>query len=132
MKTSVICLRIAGTISVFFTLFHCLFNKLFNWDLTLSCLSQSDRAIMLTYHYICILMVGFMSILLLFQAKQILESKIGSSVLIFFSAFYLLRMITEFTLFGFAGIHSIFILILCLIPVILFIIPIIYNLKNIR
>jgi hypothetical protein len=130
MKTSVICLKIAGIICILFVAFHCAFYKLLNWENTLKCLSQSNRAIMLTYHYICILIIGFMVIVPLFQTKKLLESQIRNSVLLFFSGFFLLRIVTEFSLFGFQGLHSIVILIMCLIPLVLFSIPIFLTLES--
>ncbi len=123
MKASIICIRIAGIVCAFFTVSHSLFNRMFHWETSLSCLSQLDRAIMLTYHYLIILIIGFMSVVALFQPKQIIESKIGSSVLLLFSVFYLLRIVTEFTLFGFSGSGSIIIVAMCLVPMVLFIVP---------
>jgi hypothetical protein len=129
MKTSVICLRIAGIICILFVVFHFAFYKIFNWENTLSCLSQSNRAIMLTYHYISILILLYMTIVSLFQAKQVIESKIKVSVLLLFCCFYVLRMVTEFSLFGYKGVASIVILTMCLIPTGLFAVPMIINTK---
>jgi hypothetical protein len=130
MKTSVISLRIAGIICLLFVLFHFAFYKIFNWENALNCISHSDRSIMLTYHYISILILSFMSIVSLFQSKQIIESKIKVSVLLLFSCFYLIRIITEFSLFGYKGLPSVVILIMCLIPLVLFSIPIFLTSKH--
>lgn len=122
MKIQTILLRVAGCICFLFALFHLAFQKLFNWNETLSCLSQSNRAIMLTYHYISILILGFMSFVLLFQAKLLMGSNIRYAVLTFFSIFYIIRITTEFTLFGFSQASPV-ILVMCVSPVILFLIP---------
>jgi hypothetical protein len=116
-KISVICLHIAGVICLFYAVSHSLFERMFNWESTLSCLSQFDRAIMLTYHYLIIMTIGFMSFVSVFQAKLILESRIGKSVLVMFSVFYIIRIITELTLFGFSGKQSIVLIVICIIPV---------------
>jgi len=120
MKASIICIRIAGVVCAFFVVSHCMFNRMFNWETSLSCMSQWNRAIMLTYHNLIILIIGFMSVVSVFQAKHIVESKIGTSILVLFSAFYLLRIITEFTLFGFSGTGSIIVIAMCLVPIVLY------------
>ncbi len=116
-------LRSAGIICLPFMLFHLAFNKLFGWDTSLACLSQSDRGILLTYHYISILLLGFMTVVLLFQAKEILDSKLRYSVLGMIVIFFVVRIVTEFTLFGWNMPSSPVILFMCLLPVILLIIP---------
>lgn len=122
MKTQIKLLRITGIICLPFMLFHLAFNRLFGWDTSLACLSQSDRGILLTYHYISILLLGFMTVVLLFQAKEILDSKLRYSVLGMIVLFFLVRIVTEFTLFGWQMPSSPVILIMCLLPVNLLII----------
>lgn len=119
MKTQIKLLRIAGIICVPFMLFHFAFNRLFGWDTSLACLSQSNRGILLTYHYISILLLAFMAVVLLFQAKEILVSKLRYSVLGMIILFFTIRMITEFTHFGWSMPGSLVILFMCLLPVIL-------------
>jgi hypothetical protein len=126
MKLSIILLRVAGVVCLIFTISHAMFHKMFNWPETLLCLNLINKAIMLTYHYLIILTIGFMAIVCLFQTKALLKSPIKYSVLAFFSLFYLIRIITEFTLFGTNG-PSVFILVLCAIPMVLFAIPIFIN-----
>ena len=119
-----IMIRIAGGICLFFMLFHLAFYKLFSWDTSLNSLTLNNRSILLTYHYICILIIGFMGILPFIQGKELLKSPLKYSVLGFFSLFYLLRIVTEFTNFGFIHVHSPIIIIMCAIPIFLFSIPI--------
>lgn len=123
MKTQVILLKTAGWICVFFVVFHLAFYKMFNWDTNLSCLNQSDRAILLTYHAISILILAFMAVVPILQARELLQSKLKYSVLSFFSIFYLLRIIAEFTYFGINPTTPV-ILIICAAPMILFGAPI--------
>ena len=127
MKKHLIFLRIAGSISLLFMLFHFAFYKLFDWQHTLNCLSQNNRSILLTYHYISILITGFMGIISLFQTKALLNSSLRYSILSMFGLFYLIRIVTEFTLFGFAKSQSPVILIMCTIPLILYTLPLFYK-----
>jgi hypothetical protein len=130
MKTQIILIRIVGVISLIFMLFHIAFNKLFDWDNTLNCLSQSNRSIMLTYHYISILVTGFMAYISIIQTKALLNSSLKISILGLFDLFYMIRIITEFTLFGFSIPQSLVILIMCAIPVVCYTIPIFYSQKS--
>lgn len=127
MKTSVICLRIAGFICILFTIFHSLFGKLFGWKNSLSCLSVSDRAIMLTFHYAVTLLVGYMAFVLLFQTKKLLESPVKNSLILLFALFFAMRIVTEFTLFDNTGIASLIITIMCTVPIGLLICPLLNN-----
>jgi len=129
MKTPIILLRIAGTISLLFMLFHCAFYKIFQWNTALSCLSQLNLSIMLTYHFISILITGFMGFITLFQAKTLLNSPLKYSILGMFSIYFLIRIIAEFSLF--TGVHSVIISViiisLCAIPVIFYLIALFYK-----
>lgn len=122
MKTNTVLLRISGAICLFFMLSHCFFPYTFHWKENLACLYTSDRAIFLTYHYILILTFGFMAFLLLIQPRTILNSPLRYSIFGFFILFYFIRIITEFTLFGYSVPQSPVIILLCIIPVILWLI----------
>jgi hypothetical protein len=122
MKTQTLLLRIAGCISLLFVVFHLLFYPMFNWENTLNSLSSVNRAIFLTYHAICILMLFFMGIIPVFQTKALLDSSIRYPILSLFSLFYLIRIVAEFTLFGISS-SSPAILIMCLVPMIFYAIP---------
>ena len=124
MKTNLILLKIAGSISILFMLFHLGFQKLFDWEHSLKCLNVCDHSILLTYHYISILILSFMGLVPLVQGRLLLSSPLKYSVLSFFALFYLIRIITEFTLFG-LSIASPIILIMCIIPLICYLIPMI-------
>ncbi len=123
MKTQFILLRIAGIISFLFLVFHLMFYKMFNWNSGLSCLSNDNRAIMLTYHVISILITGFMALIPLIQTKTLLNSPLKYTVLSMFCLFYMVRIITEFTLFGFSKASPV-ILIMCIIPMAFYAVPI--------
>jgi hypothetical protein len=131
MRSNIILLRIAGIISLLFMVFHFAFYSLFKWENELECLSTSDRAIMLTYHAISILVTGFMGLIPLAQTRAILNSSLKYSVLSLFSLFYLFRIIAEFFLFGYSNPSSPIILIFCCIPLVFYFIPIVNGSKSI-
>jgi hypothetical protein len=107
---------------VLFILFHLAFHRIFGWDVALNALSHTNKAIMLTYHYICILALSFMAYVSLFEPRTLLSSTIKYSVLGFGAAFFATRIATEFTLFGFSRM-SLVILVMCAIPLVLFLLP---------
>jgi hypothetical protein len=130
MKTQIMLLRITGSICILFLLFHCAFQKLFDWNNTLACLSQSNRAIMLTYHYVSILLLAFMTFVLLIQPHTLLSGGMKYSVLGLFIANSGVRVVTEFTLFGFSGLHSWIILLMCFVPMVLLAFPLLKNTRE--
>jgi hypothetical protein len=95
---------------------------MFNWENALNGLSSMNRAIFLTYHAICILMLLFMGIIPIFQTKSLLGSSLKYGILSLFLLFYLIRIVAEFTLFGISS-SSPAILIMCLVPMIFYSIP---------
>lgn len=122
MKVQIISIRIAGIICLLFTVFLCFFYTMFQWETALSCLSVSDRSILLTYHWISILICGFMTFLSLFQTRNLVDSNLKYSILIMFCLFFLIRIVAEFIYFGINP-SSWIILPLCFVPLILFSIP---------
>jgi hypothetical protein len=123
MKTQLLLLRIAAVISLLFMVFHFFFSKMFNWNVTLNCLDVNNRAILLTYHYVSFLITFAMGVIPLVQGKQLLSSPLRYSVLSLFSLFYIIRIYTEFSLFGITTASPV-ILIMCLVPAVFYAIPI--------
>lgn len=129
MKTSKLLIRIAGVISLLFMILHTMFHKLCNWPASIACLDNGNRSILLTYHYISILITGFMAFVSLVQTKEILNSQLKYSILGMFSLFYLIRIITEFTHFGIQS-SSAIILVLCAMPVLCYLYPLFIKVKQ--
>jgi hypothetical protein len=63
-------------------------------------------------------------ILSLGYTRQLIETIAGRSILLFFTAFYLVRIYSEFAYFGFRIPISIFIIAICLIPAVCFGLPV--------
>ncbi len=113
-------LRIAGIISFLFVIFHLAFPFMPNWNLALNTMPVDYSAIFLTYHYILIAFLAGMGYISTFQAKKLLDSPIKTSVLLLFSSLYIIRIITEFVLWGITLPQSVIILLMCILPVICF------------
>jgi len=94
-QTKILLIRIAGVISILFTLFHAGFYWIFNWSKTLTVMNPTDRGILLTFNLICILLLLYSVILSLGFARQLIETTVGKSLLLFFTLFYLVRIISE-------------------------------------
>lgn len=128
-KTKLLLIRIAGIVSIIFTVFHAGFYWIFKWSETLSVMNANDRGILLTFNLICILLLLYSVIMALGFTRQLIENAAGKSILIFLTTFYLVRIYCEFPYFGFQMPSSIFIIAICLIPAICFGLPVFIKTK---
>jgi hypothetical protein len=128
MKTSVSLLKTAGIVNLFFFLFHIPFYWMFKWGENLSVLDINSRNILLTFNVISICLLFYFTFILLRYTRLILDSVLGSMLLILISVFYAVRIGAEFYLWGFRGFSSAIIVVLCAIPVACCLIP--FFLKN--
>jgi len=117
MKQTTI-LRIAGIIDFLFVIFHLTFPLMPNWNFALETMPDDYGAIFITYHYIIIAFLAGMGYISAFQAKKILDSPIKVSILLIFSSLYIIRIITEFVLWGITLPQSAIILGMCLLPLV--------------
>jgi hypothetical protein len=131
MKTQQSLLRIAGFINLSFVAFHLAFYKLFHWSADLSLLLAVNKAIFLTYHCISILMLFFMAFVSLLQTKTLLESKLKYSILGLFILFFSVRIVAEFLFFGIKPSTPV-ILSICLVPIVLYAIPLFNNRQTVQ
>jgi hypothetical protein len=123
-QTKILLIRIAGVISILFTLFHSGFYWIFKWSQTLTVMNPTDRGILLTFNLIGIILLLYSVILSLGFARQLIENAVGKSLLLFFTLFYLVRIFSEVAFFGFRIPGSIMIISVCLIPAICFSLPV--------
>jgi hypothetical protein len=124
IQTKILLIRIAGIISILFTLFHTGFYWLFKWSQTLTVMNPTDRGILLTFNLIGIILLLYSVILSLGFARQLIETTVGKSLLLFFTIFYVVRIFSEVAYFGFRIPGSIMIITICLIPAICFSLPV--------
>jgi hypothetical protein len=127
--TKFLLIRIAGMVSGLFFLFHIGFYWLFNWSQSLLSLNSGDRAIMLTFNLVVILFLLYSAILSLGHTRELIKTTVGKSVLIFFAAFYIARILCEFLYFGFRFLESVVVISICLIPAVCFALPVFFQSK---
>lgn len=117
-KTQIKLIRTGGVFSGLFLILHIAFYWIFNWETTLDVMNPTDKAIMLTLNLVGVLFLIYAVSVSFLLTKQISQSSAGQSVLLFFTSFYLLRIVAESIFFGFVVPKSIVAVLLCLIPAI--------------
>lgn len=128
-QTKMFLIRIAGVLSILFTLLHIAFYWIFNWTQDLNSLNLSNKAVLLTLNVVVILLLLYSSIISFVYTRQLIETIVGKSLLLFLSSFYIARIVCEFTYFGFSMPESIMVISICLIPVICFGLPVLFKSK---
>jgi hypothetical protein len=116
--------KIAGGFSFFFFLFHVPFYWMLDWEHTLSCLSRDNWAIVMCFNIISIVLLFLFGFVSMFQTKDIVNTRLGRSFLVYASWFYLFRIIAEFIFFQEPNkVFSAIIILLCSVPGIFYAIP---------
>ncbi len=120
-------LFVAGSVSVFFTVVHCLmmYGLLSNQDL-ISPDPMGIQALLQTFNSVCILMVAAIAYFSFRFPDELVRTSIGKSLLVFFGAFYMIRIASEFVFFGYSGAGSLVIVALCLLPALSYIVAAIW------
>ena len=129
-QTKILLIRIAGALSVLFALFHTGFYWMFKWSQDLAVLQPVNKAIMLTFNVVGILLLVYSVIMSLGYPRQLVQTVAGKSLLLFFTCFYLVRIACEFIYFGFRMPSSLMIITICLIPAICFGLPVFVKSAN--
>ncbi len=93
---SISILYICGIYNLFFAIFHMFFWKIFNWKKDLEKNSIANRAIMQILNLRLIYIFLLMAYIYLFFPKELMETKIGYSLLIGFLGFWIGRTIEQF------------------------------------
>ena len=130
MKKQIIAIKVAGSVTCFFSVFHLLFYWLLHWKKTLTCLSVDNWAIFHAFNVGMNIMFIVFTFISLFLTKQLLTETIGKVMLVFMSSIYVMRIVSEFVLWKFNLAQSPVIIILCLIPAVLYVLPLFSNHKN--
>lgn len=119
-KADKISLSIAGIISFLGGSVHFSFFQLFNATEVKNCLGSNWAlihplilgSILLSY------MVSYISII---YSEELINTRLGRPLLICFSLVYAIRLFSEFAFFGFSGLTSIMWIVICLIPIAIYI-----------
>jgi hypothetical protein len=106
---------VAGLIGLFFFVFQGLLFQLFNWTETLKCLTQNNWANFQTFNLVSILMVGTMTFVSFRFPAELVKPGLGKTLLVVFSLFYVVRIGTQFGLYGFHGFSTVGLVGLCLV-----------------
>lgn len=115
-------LKVAGSLNALFFLFHVPFYWMLNWEFSLACLSKDNWAIVQCFNIIAISLLFLMSFVSLFQTKELLTTKLGTSFMIFCIWFYSFRIAAEFIFFGIQNaIVSGVIIVMCALPVLFYV-----------
>jgi len=111
-KTFVI---IGGVIFVVMAFFHLSFWIIFEWQTELNKLNQINNNNMQMLNIVCIFFMLSFSFMMLRYNSRVCNSKLGRSILLISSGFYLIRAVVEF---AFPGNSAIFgIVLLAIIPI---------------
>ena len=121
---------VAGGINVLFFLFHLMFHTLFNWKETLACLSHGNWAIFQTFYLGSLLIVGTMAYVSLRFPTDLYATRLGKSISVTFSLYYVIRIVAQFLFFGFTGAMSFVIVALCAVPAIIYMWATFYSTKE--
>ncbi len=93
------CIRIGGVVHVPMVVFHAAFPWLFRWRQTLSVLGAQDRALTYALSNHCTLVLAAFCYWSLAHAHDFVHTNLGRGVAKGIAAFYLLRIVEEWTLF---------------------------------
>ncbi len=96
---------VAGVYNIVLGAFHILFWKipLFDWTHELNKISRVNSGVMQIMNLCLIVLFFFMAYVSFFHANELLSTRLGSTILIGFSIFWILRLIEQFIYFGIAG-----------------------------
>lgn len=122
MKSTVL-FKIAGVMNLLFLMFHLPFYWMFRWEQALSTLSPDNRYIMLTFNIIANILLLYFTVVLLRYSRLLLQNAVGKSFLLLVSAFFIARIFAEFYFWGFHGVPSTIIIVLCAIPAVCCLVP---------
>jgi ABC-type amino acid transport system permease subunit len=78
---------------------------------------------MLTFNIVANILLLYFTVVLLRYSKQLLQNAVGKSVLLLVSVFYIVRIFAEFYFWGFRGVPSTVIIVLCAIPAVCCMVP---------
>jgi hypothetical protein len=123
MKTNILLIRIGGAINIIFLLFHLTFYWIFDWKNTLACLNLDNWAIYHTFNVISDFLFLMFIIVSFVQTDKLITEVNGRRILFFISFFYTIRIACEFILWGYKGMSSVVIILVCLAPIVLYGLP---------
>lgn len=117
---------IGGIYCLVFAVFHVFFWKIFDWKNDLRSLTQVNRGIMHVLNLCLTFLFFFVAYISLFNSEDLVNTKLGKTVLVGISIFCLLRAIEQIIFFGLKKTVSILFFVSFLIGAALFAIPVVF------
>ena len=124
-RRSITAIRIAGSITALFSVFHLMFYWVLGWKQSLSCLSVDNWAVMMTFNIIANMIFLLVSVMALAFPHRLATEFSGRVWLVFIASIYILRIITEFIFWTPQLVQTSLIVVLCGLPAALFLFPVI-------
>jgi hypothetical protein len=106
---------IGGVIFVIMGMFHLSFWVLFDWQNELYKLNQINNNIMQMLNIVCSFFMFSFSYMMLMYNSRVLNSKLGRSILIISSGFFMIRALIEFAFQGNSIVYGV--VLLAFVPV---------------
>jgi hypothetical protein len=127
-KTINILFITAAILIILGAVFHMAFWYIFRWNTTLSGTTEINRNILYILNTLMILIFIGMAVISLFSRNELISTKTGKIILIWFALFWFLRVILEIILLK--NNASIFIIILCSFLGFVYSLPLFYKLNK--
>lgn len=127
-------LFVGGIYNTILVIFHILFWKLemFNWKEELPAMSAVNCEVIQMLNIAAIITISLMAYLNFFHAQELLDTRLGKVVLVWFSLFWLVRLVEQF-IFSADSIAENVIIAFYILPGLLFyLVPLILSSKNIK
>lgn len=122
--TTTAAIRIAGSITALFSVFHLMFYWFLGWEQTLSCLNADNWAVMMTFNIIANMIFLIVSVMALAFPQRLASEFSGRVWLVFIASIYIVRIIVEFIFWTPQLIQTSLIVVLCGLPAALFLVPV--------
>ncbi len=89
------CLIAGGVVQAAMAAFHATFPWLFRWDVTLACLANGERAIVYTFQWAMVVVLGLFAYASLFRWRELAGTRLGRAVALTIGLVWLLRAYAE-------------------------------------
>ena len=93
-------LKIIGVLLILLSLGHLAFPKYFNWEKELRHLSLINRQMMFVHTFFIAFIVLLMGLMCLFSYEELLTTKLGKTITLGLSAFWMIRLFFQFFVYS--------------------------------
>lgn len=100
MNTEIL-IYIGGAYQLLWALSHLLFPKQLDWENTLAALDDFNRILMLIFSKLLLVFYLGTALICFVYARELLDTDIGTAVLIFLSSYWIVRAFLQVQYFGF-------------------------------